>query len=131
MNSKTQSPYSNGSIGLCFRVKYLEELEDEPMETVEEQLLPDLIYLLDHNHETTNQNFGKRLSMLSYLNELEKKPNQYWISFMQSFFLDSPSIEVIMKPSVELSKQINSKKEKEFSQRVKQLGKKKKGKNGC
>lgn len=106
------------------RTKYLEELEDEPFETVEEQLLPDLIYLIDQNNgEVKPKTFGSRLAMISHLNSLEKESIEYWRNLLHSFMIAPPSTEVIMKPSTELAKKINENKEKETKKRLEDLGK--------
>jgi Zn-dependent M16 (insulinase) family peptidase len=113
----------NGNEKNELRIKYLEELEDEPFETIEEQLLPDLIYLIDQNNIEVKPNaFGSRFAMLTHLNSLEKEPIEFWRELLHCWLLSKATIEIIMKPSIQLAKKITERKEIETKKRLAELG---------
>eukprot|EP01028_Stygiella_incarcerata_P003956 TRINITY_DN1828_c0_g1_i1.p1 TRINITY_DN1828_c0_g1~~TRINITY_DN1828_c0_g1_i1.p1 ORF type:complete len:1031 (+),score=259.00 TRINITY_DN1828_c0_g1_i1:77-3169(+) len=71
--------------------KYMEILEDEPMETYHSVLVPGLVYHL-------KEPVGNRANVIHVYRDLAKLSGAHWQGFMKKWMLDKPVVEVILRP---------------------------------
>lgn len=100
------------------RVKFLEEVEDDPFDIAEHLLLPELIFpsSSDYSH------IGSRMSVLKILDVLETKNDSFWLELMNKWILQAQMIEVIMKPSGTLAAKNSEQFQVEIDERKTKLG---------
>jgi Zn-dependent M16 (insulinase) family peptidase len=108
------------------RIKQREEQEEAPQDTLEEQLVPDVLFC-----PTIESGFGARVvGADELLSELEQKPDEFWVGIVDRWFVTNPCVEVVMVPEATLADEIEARRAVVNASLLKKMTKKKRGGGG-
>ncbi|TPX32519.1 hypothetical protein SmJEL517_g04347 [Synchytrium microbalum] len=108
---------------LRHRRKLLETLEDDPHDWVMERLVRDFVRLrFGTSASKTRSLISGFVSVLDLLDDLQKKPAEFWKQLVQYWLLDAPCFEVLGIPDEKKAKENADKEVEDRKRRAEEIG---------